>query len=201
MSACRRTRAWIVRSVDGDLTPAEALKLAGHVATCTACRILQAREARLAHMLDGVDDALAVDESFFAAVMASLPERAVAPSADVSRRARWRRGLRLASIGSLTALGVGLAARILPSVRMDVATPAMPRFTPEDPDGWISLIGTAAQWIKMTAQSVAWTGASSTLSPWTVGALSLGAALAAAAGLIAVSGALAWVTRAGSRVS
>jgi hypothetical protein len=104
-------------------------------------------------------------------------------------------------VAALTALGAGLAARVLPFLRMDVATPAMPRFAPEDPDGWISLIGSAAQWIRMTAQSVAWAGSSSALSPWTVGALSLGAALAGAAALLAVSGALAWATRTSSRAS
>jgi len=201
MSRCRRIQAWIVRSVDGDLEPQEALRLARHLATCTACRIVQAREARLAEMLDGVDEGFAVDESFFQAVMASLPERPAKSAAEVSRRMRWRRGLRLASMASLTAFGAGLAARVLPSLRMDVATPAMPRFTPDDTDGWISLLGTAAQWIRMTAQSVAWSGSSSALSPWTVGALSLGAALAGAATLLAVSGALAWATRVNSRPS
>ena len=201
MSRCRGVQAWIVRSVDGDLEPVEALRLARHLATCTACRIVHAKEARLAEMLDADDDAFAVDESFFQAVMASLPERPLKPAADVSRRARWRRGLRLASMGSLAALAMGLAARFLPSLRMDVATPAMPRFTPDDTDGWISIIGSAAQWIRMTAQSVAWAGSSSALSPWTIGALSLSAVLAGAAALLALSGALAWVTRTSSRVS
>jgi hypothetical protein len=201
MSLCRRERAWIVRSVDGDLTPSEALRLARHVATCTACRIVSARESRLSQILDGVDDAVPVDESFFRAVMASLPELPPAPPASVSRRARWRRGLRLASVGSILAFSAGLAARFLPSLRMDVATPAMPRFTPDDTDGWISLLSSAAQWIRMTAQSVAWAGSSAAFGPWTIGVLSLGAALAGAAMLIAVSGALAWASRGRSRAS
>jgi hypothetical protein len=133
--------------------------------------------------------------------MASLPELPPAPAASVSRRARWRRGLRLASLGSIVAFSAGLAARFLPSLRMDVATPAMPRFTPDDTDGWISLVSSAAQWIRMTAQSVAWAGSSTAFSPWTIGVLSLGAALAGAAALIAVSGALAWASRARSRAS
>jgi len=200
MSSCRSVQAWIVRSVDGDLDPVEALRLARHLSTCTACRIVQAKETRLAEILVD-DDAFAVDESFFQAVMESLPERPVKPAADVSRRARWRRGLRLASLASLATLATGVAARFLPSLRMDVATPAMPRFTPDDTDGWISVIGSAAQWIRMTAQSVAWAGSSSSLSPWTLGALSLGAVLAGAAALLALSGAVAWVSRTSSRVS
>jgi len=201
MSRCERIRPSIARSVDGELGPAEALRLARHVATCTACRIVLAKEARLAEMLDGADDPLPVDESFFEAVMAALPDRVVAPSAEASRRLRWRRGLRLASLGSLLALGAGLAARLLPSLHMDVATPAMPRFTPDDTGGLITMIGTAAQWIRMTAQSVAWAGSSTAFSPWSVGALSLGAVLAAGLTWLAVSGALAWVVRPNSRVS
>jgi hypothetical protein len=104
-------------------------------------------------------------------------------------------------LGSVAALGTGLAARLLPSLRLDVATPAMPRFTPDDTDGWISFIGSAAQWIRMTAQSVAWTGSSGAWGPWTIGALSLSAALVCAATLVALSGALAWATRTGSRAS
>lgn len=201
MSRCGRIRPWIVRSVDGDLEPREALRLARHLATCTACRIVLARESRLAEMLDGVDDACGVDESFFGAVMASLPERPLRSPGALSRKARWRRGLRLATWGSVAALGAALAARVLPSLRLDVATPAMPRFTPDETEGWISLIGSAAQWIRMTAQSVAWAGSSGAWSAWTIGALSLWAAVAAAATLLALSGALAWATRIRSRTS
>lgn len=201
MSRCLRIQPWIVRSVDGDLEPREALRLARHLATCTACRILLARESRLTDMLDAADDGCSVDESFFRAVMDSLPERAARPAADSSRRARWRRGLRLAGLGSVAALGAGLAARFLPSLRLDVATPAMPRFTPENTDGLISLLGSAAQWIRVTAQSVAWADSPGALSARTIGAISLGTALAGAAALLALSGALAWAKRSASRAS
>ena len=43
MNRCRRIRPWIARSVDGDLEPGEAFRLARHLATCTACRIVLAR--------------------------------------------------------------------------------------------------------------------------------------------------------------
>jgi len=201
MTGCRRIRPWMVRSVDGDLEPGEALRLARHLATCTACRIVLARELRLAEMLDGAADAFNVDESFFGAVMASLPDRPVRPAVEISRETRRRRGLRLAAWGAVAALGGGLAARVLPSLRLDMAAPAMPRFTPDDTDGLISVIGLAAQWIRMTAQSVAWAGSSGAWGAWTIGALSLSAVLAALATVLTVSGALAWVSRTGSRAS
>jgi len=201
MTGCRRMRPWIVRSVDGDLDPGEALRLARHFATCTTCRIVLARESRLAEMLDGAADALSVGESFFGEIMASLPDLPVRPGVKLSRKARGKRGLRLAAWGSVAVLGGGLAARVLASLRLDVAAPAMPRFIPVDADGLISVLGSAAQWIRMTAQSVAWTQSSGFGSAWTIGVLSLSAVLAGAATLITVSGALAWVSRTGSRAS
>jgi anti-sigma factor RsiW len=189
MSRCRRVQSWIVRSVDGDLRPDEALGLAKHLATCTACRIVLARESRLAEILDGADDGLSVDENFFGAVMASLPDRPVRSTVELARKTRWRRGLRLASWASVGALGAGLAAR---------ARGSQP---PEDADGLISIIGSAAQWIRMTAQSVTWAGSSGAWGAWTIGALSLSAVLAGLATVLTLSGALAWATRNGSRAS
>ena len=201
MTGCRHARPWIVRSVDGDLEPAEALRLAKHLATCTACRIMLARESRLAVLLDGAADALAVDESFFGEVMASLPDRPVPPAVEPKRETRRKRGLRLAAWGAVAALSGGLAARVLPSLRLDVAPPAMPRFSPDETEGLISVLGMAAQWVRMTAQSVAWAGSSGTWGAWTIGALSLAAVFAGLATLLAVSGAFAWVSRTGYRAS
>ena len=201
MNRCRRVQPWIVRSVDGDLHPDEALGLAKHVATCTACRIVLARESRLAEILDGADDGLSVDENFFGAVMASLPDRPVRPTVELARKTRWRRGLRLASWAVVGAVGAGLAARALGSLHLDMSAPAMPRFSPEDADGLISIIGSAAQWIRMTAQSVTWAGSPGVWGAWTVGALSLSALLAGLATVLTLSGALAWATRSGSRAS
>lgn len=201
MNRCRGTQLLIVRSLDGDLRPYEALRLARHLGGCTPCRIALARETRLAAMLDYVQDECHVDESFFRAVMASLPERPPNPGVEVSRSTQRRRGLRLAGLGSLVALAAGIAARALPSLRLDVATPAMPRFAPDETAGWISWLGPATQWIRMTAESIAWAGSSTNWGPWTIGALALSAALVGAVTLLAVSGALAWASRPGSGLS
>lgn len=201
MSRCRRTQPLIARSLEGDLAPAEALRLARHLEACTACRIVSARQARLARMLDDLHDPVDVDETFFATVMASLPDRPALPSVEVASRSRWRRGLKLASFAFLTTLGFGIASRIAPSVRLDLAAPSMPRFSPEETGGWLSFFGSAAQWIRVTAQSLAWTGPTEALGPRMLGVLSLEAALLGAAVLLAVSGALALASRAGSRAS
>jgi hypothetical protein len=201
VKGCRGFAPLIHASLEGDVLPADALRLARHLDACTACRIVMAREVRLAAMLDDLHDPIDVDERFFEAVMASLPERAIGPLGVVDRRARYRRGLKLAGLASLAMLGGGLAARILPSVRLDLSTPAMPRFSPDETDGWLSLFGTAAQWIRVTAQSLAWTGSPETFGPHALGVLSLEAAMLAAAVLLAVSGALMLASKAGTRVS
>lgn len=201
MTGCRHLRPFIVRSVDGDLEPGEAFRLARHLTTCTACRIVLARESRLAEMLDRAADPVSVDESFFETVMASLPDRPVPPTLELSREKRRKRGLRLAAWGAMAALGGGLAARVLPSLRLDVGAPAMPRFTPDDTDGLISVVGLAAQWIRMTAQSVAWAGSSGAWGAFTIGAFSLSVVLAGLATVLTLTGALAWVSRTGSRAS
>ena len=201
MNGCAGIRPLIVRSVDGDLDPGEALRLARHLTSCTACRIVLARESRLAEMLDGSTETITVDESFFGTVMDSLPERPPRLAMTDSRKGRRWRGLRLAGWGAIAALCGGLAARVLPSVRLDVATPAMPRFAPDDADGLISLLGTAVQCIRMTAQSVAWAGSTEAWGAFTVGAISLSAVLVALATFLTVSSALAWVSRSSSRES
>jgi hypothetical protein len=63
------------------------------------------------------------------------------------------------------------------------------------------LIGSAAQWIRVTAQSITWAGSSGTWSASTIGAVWLAAALAGVATLVALSGALAWASRSRSRAS
>jgi hypothetical protein len=155
LSGCERARPLLVRSVEGELAPRAALRLARHVEACTACRILLARERRLAQVLDGLDDVVPVDASFFDSVMASLPERPSASSVP-TRRERLRRGLRLAGLCAGLVAGGGLAARFLPFLRFDLATPAMPRFAGDDTEGWISVVGSAAQWVRMTAQTLSW---------------------------------------------
>jgi len=32
----------------------------------------------------------------------------------------------------------------------------MPRFAGDDTEGWISVVGSAAQWVRMTAQTLSW---------------------------------------------
>ena len=201
MNGCPGFRPLIQASVEGDTRPADALRVARHVRDCTACRILLARESRLKRMLDDLDEPIEVDEGFFRSVMASLPERTPPPTTLAEPAARRRRGLRLAGLGAVAALSGGMAAKVLPSLRLDLTAPAVPRFSPEDTDGWFSLFGSAAQWVRVTAQSLAWTGTPETFGPHAIGLMSVELAMLIAAIGLAISGALMLASRAGSRVS
>ena len=198
MSACGRARPLIVRSVEGELAPQAALKLARHVEACTACRILLARERRLAQILDGLDDVVPVDASFFDAVMASLPDRPQPAENVPTRQERLRRGLRLAGLAAAVVAGGGLAARFLPFLRFDLAAPAMPRFAGDEAEGLFTFVGSAAQWVRMTAQTVSWSIPSSAMA----GKLALTLAVEAilVGGAVALAMSAAAVFR-GSRVS
>jgi predicted anti-sigma-YlaC factor YlaD len=196
VSRCRSYRRIIVASLECEIAPGDALRLARHLETCTACRILMAREARLAAMLDDIDDPVRVDEGFFHAVMEALPERPRVPA-----QRRWRRGLKLAGSAGILVAGAGVATRVIPSLHVDFGAPPLPRFSPDEADGWLSLFGAAAQWIRVTAQSLAWTGSTEGVGLRTLGVLSLEAAIVGAIAVVAVSGALVVASRAASRAS
>jgi anti-sigma factor RsiW len=87
--------AVIGRTVDGEAAPDESLRLARHLSECTACRILLARERRLAEALNGMEDEAIEEDAFRARVMDALGSGAYPRLRNRPRSAR-RRGLRLA---------------------------------------------------------------------------------------------------------
>ncbi len=99
MASCRAIRPVLRRAVEGETTPGESLSIASHLGKCTGCRIVFAREQRLARLLDGLEDPLLVDDGFVQGVMSAIPDSP--PAAD------RRRGLKLAGIFGLLALGAG----------------------------------------------------------------------------------------------
>ena len=72
MKDCVMVLPLLARVVECEADPEEALSVARHLPCCTACRIVLARERRLASMLSGLDD-LPIDEALIDAVMATLP--------------------------------------------------------------------------------------------------------------------------------
>lgn len=104
MASCRRIRPLLRRAVEGDTGPDESLRIARHLSGCTGCRIVVARERRLAKLLDCLDDPLQVGDGFVQDVMSAIPDSP--PAAD------RRRGLKLATIAGLIGVGVGVVSRI-----------------------------------------------------------------------------------------
>ena len=74
MKRCDGIRPLLARVADGEATPGEAMRTALHLSDCTVCRILLARERRLATMLEHeLPDPVHVGEDFVRAVMSAVP--------------------------------------------------------------------------------------------------------------------------------
>jgi hypothetical protein len=109
MRDCARIRPLLYNASDGELNPKETLLVARHLADCTACKIVMARERRLARMLEEDLQDIPVGDDFFCSVMASLPKEP--PPSHMKKK---RHGLRLAGFGSLIGAGALIASRLFP---------------------------------------------------------------------------------------
>jgi hypothetical protein len=128
MTRCDLIVPLLPRVADGDAEHAEAACVARHVEVCTCCGILLARERRLSEAIETIRD-VEVDEWFTAAVMSRLPAR-------LYKRARDRRGLKLAIVGGVIAFAAvlgnaprhgwdaGIPSAAPPSFPADIADPA-----------------------------------------------------------------------------
>lgn len=89
MRHCDALVPLLSRVAEGEANPDEAMRAARHLSDCTACRIILARERRLAAILeDGLEDSVPVGEDFVRAVMDNLPAEPPKPE---------RRALKLAT--------------------------------------------------------------------------------------------------------
>jgi len=103
-STCDGIRGLMFRTCEGEATPEETMRLARHLPDCTRCRILMARERRLAEMLELDLEEMPVSGDFVRTVMANLPGD---PPPRPKGRRRRRRGLKLVGFSSLIGL-IGL---------------------------------------------------------------------------------------------
>jgi len=154
MNRCGSIRPWISRS-RRDLEPGEALRLRGGTSHDVPRAASPGRESRLARWLGGVDDAFASTSRFSGGSWPRFRSARAARGRGLARRAgvagsacRFRLG---------RPLGAGLAARVLPSLHWTWRHRGC-RGHAGETDGWISLIGSAAQWIRVTRAVVTWAG-------------------------------------------
>jgi hypothetical protein len=129
---CNAVRPLLPRIADGEASPAEAMLCARHLSDCTACRILMARERRLAAILEEeLEDCLLVGEDFVRDVMANLPKEP--PPRPKAKKAR--RNLRLAGyVGLLFGLSA-LVVRGMELATSHIPTLALPRLETTGSDG------------------------------------------------------------------
>ena len=106
MGNCESFAPLVSRVAEGEASPDEAMRAAQHLSDCTACRILVARERRLAAILEhGLEDSLPVGEDFVKQVMENLPTEAP----KLQPRKKRHRNLKLACLAALVGLS-GLLA-------------------------------------------------------------------------------------------
>jgi len=113
MTSCDAIRPLLSHVAEGEVAPDEAMRAARHLADCTACKIVLARERRLARMLEQDLLDLPVGEEFVQSVMATLPQ-GPPPRARKSKSQR-RRGLRLAGLAGFLGAGALALSQIVPS--------------------------------------------------------------------------------------
>ena len=142
MDPCSDCRPLLVRVAEGEADPDEALQVARHVPGCTPCRILLAREIRLARMLDTLDDAIPVDEAFLAEVMRALPSD---PPRPLRPRSAARRGLKLAAWLGGVAIGAGIAARLTQLAGSTELSTPLAHLRVGDMDGMLATAASAAR--------------------------------------------------------
>jgi len=147
MGSCEQIRPLLPHYAEGELSPDEAMRLARHLAGCTACKIILARERRLAEMLERDMEDLPVGDEFVDAVMATLPK----DPPPGARRAR-RRGLKLAAFGGFFGSGAMLAAKSLSfqadwssSIVVPVVEPETLPFAVDGLAGLVRFAGIAAE--------------------------------------------------------
>lgn len=188
MTVCDRVRPLLSRFADGEALPQEAFIVGQHLPSCTACRILLARERRLKELLEReLPDRLPVSEEFVDSVMAVLPLDP--PPRSPHRGGRWR-GMRLASWAGV---GLLLPLSAVSRGRLPQAIPSLPTWQLGDLSLTDATIGAAFRIAAVALQGMpaapgwetgawVWAGAASlgAVGLFAAAALGLGATLSLA---------------------
>ncbi len=186
MPRCEQIRPLLFRVAEGEAAPAEAISVARHTPTCTGCRILLARESRLAQLLETDLDDLDIEENFVESVMATLPERpparrsAYGNGSHGRNKKKKRRGLRLAALAGAVLSTLAMVERgfVFPGTARDVVSG--PRLSAEWLEGVAGSLLGLAKAVLMAVDTLA------ARIPVILPALSRGPDLALAAALAAL---------------
>lgn len=143
MDGCNESRDLMFRVAEGEADPDEALRVARHLPTCTTCRILLAREIRLARVLESLDDAIPVEEAFLDEVMRALPAEPTRTRAAL--RPALRSGLKLAGLVGIVTLGAAGAARLTQILATTELRSPLARLQARDLEGFLATAAGAAR--------------------------------------------------------
>ena len=144
MTRCETMAVLLPDVADGDASPSESAAVGLHVRDCTHCRIQLARERRLSQAIREMRE-IEVDGLFTTAVLDRVP-------ATVEERRRDRRGLKLAVVGAMAAVGLGLATpRFLWGTGLQA--PAPPAFATDIADPAAGGLAALAQTVLMAVQA------------------------------------------------
>ncbi len=161
MKDCQELRTILFRIAEGEGSPDEAMRCARHLPDCTACRILLARERRLAEMLeDRLTDPLSVGEEFVESVMAKLPSeppptprRGQREQREQRRRRGRRRSIKLAGFAAI----LGLLPLALRGFFVEWGTPFAGIYRPDIPgaEGTMETWTVPSQWFLSAVGTIA----------------------------------------------
>ena len=130
MSACLKLQPLLSRVAEGEANPEEAMLTARHLSDCTACRIVLARERRLAEALErDLNDPVQVGEEFVQTVMANLPKE----PPPRRRRNKKLRAVKLAGLAGILATLSHRTAEPVGSPTADGFWPVLPQWDPIAP--------------------------------------------------------------------
>lgn len=194
MARCTAMRPVVQRMAEGDVSPADSLRLARHLSCCTACRIVLARDRRLARVLEAIDDPLPVDADFAKRVMAALPSETRARSPARTRR----RGLAIAGLGALVALGSGALLGLAGPLPAGGALPGFPRLTLEGFEPLDELVGGIVRFVVLILDR-AGSGSGAALPGWHAGEVAVPSVVLPAAVALAAIVTLAVLAAGGTR--
>ncbi len=189
MSSCAALAPVLSRLAEGEASPEESLRIARHLPDCTSCRIVLARERRLAGMLEAMADPIAADDGLLRGVMASLPD---GPPPAIARIVR-RHGLKIAGVAGAVGLACLLGMRVAHVALEGSGLPLLPRMGLEGTAPLLEGLVGVARLVILLLDRVGAAGLLGFAVPG-LAALARGSLLLPAAALLAISAFLAIAT-------
>jgi anti-sigma factor RsiW len=190
-TGCDSIRPLLYRMAESEVNPEEAMRTARHLSDCTACRILLARERRLASLLEqDLEEPLQVGEDFVDSVMSNLPQE---PPPAPPRNRKSRRGLKLACLAGLLAM-VPVEALRAPLFSPRALLPSLPNFGVDSGAGLLESLGGLVGGALLVIDALVTSMPSVPLPSLGLAAIGIALVIPLLTGLVGAAGILAFAT-------